>query len=349
MLNRYKLLAFFSVSAYLLMVPHQSSIAAESRDLVVAAYSVPKEAYERIIIPAFQRHWKTRTGQDVQIRTSYTASGAQARAIIGGFEADVAALSLEGDLEQIVRAGLITHDWRSGPNKGMISASVVALGVRKGNPKQIKVWEDLTRPGIDVLYPNPKTSGGAMWDIIAIYGAGLKLAAGKPAGSAGAESPDAYATSLLKRIQKNVKVMDKSGRESVTTFERGVGDVIVTYENELLPRIKSNRPYEIIVPDETVWVENPAAVVDRYVDKHKVRDVAEAFVAFLHGPEAQAAFTELGFRLVGNSSRATGASFPTPSKLFTIADLGGWEQIQEKLFGQQGIWTKAVESLARGN
>jgi sulfate transport system substrate-binding protein len=345
MLNRYTLLAFFLVSAFLLMVSHQSGIAAESRDLVVAAYSVPKEAYERIIIPAFQRHWKTRTGQDVQVRTSYTASGAQARAIIGGFEADVAALSLEGDLQQIVKAGLITHDWRSGPNKGMISASVVALGVRKGNPKQIKVWEDLTRPGIDVLYPNPKTSGGAMWDIIAIYGAGLKLAAGKPAG---ADPPDAYATGLLKRIQKNVKVMDKSGRESVTTFERGVGDVIVTYENELLPRIKSNRPYEIIVPDETVWVENPAAVVDRYVDKHKVRDVAEAFVAFLHGPEARAAFTELGFRLVGNGA-ATGASFPTPAKLFTIADLGGWEQVQEKLFGQQGIWTKTVESLARGN
>lgn len=348
MLNRSKILAsFVLIIIALSTLPHQRAVAAESRDLVVAAYSVPKEAYERIIIPAFQRHWKARTGQDVQVRTSYTASGAQARAIIGGFEADVAALSVEGDLQQIVKAGLITHDWRSGPNKGMISASVVALGVRKGNPKQIKVWEDLAKPGVDVLYPNPKTSGGAMWDIIAIYGAGLKLAPGKP-GGAGAESPEAYATGLLKRIQKNVKVMDKSGRESVTTFERGVGDVIVTYENELLPRIKSNRPYEIIVPDETVWIENPAAVVDRYADKHKTRDVAEAFVAFLHGAEAQAAFTELGFRPVSPSTTAA-SSFPTPAKLFTIADLGGWDQIQEKLFGQQGIWTKAVESLARGN
>jgi ABC-type sulfate transport system substrate-binding protein len=148
--------------------------AAEPRELVVAAYSVPKEAYERLIIPAFQQHWKGRTGQEVRVRTSYTASGAQARAIIGGFEADVAVLSLEGDLEQIVKAGLITHDWRRSSDKGMVSASVVALGVRKGNPKQIKTWEDLARPGVDVLYPNPKTSGGAMWDIIAIYGAGLK-------------------------------------------------------------------------------------------------------------------------------------------------------------------------------
>ena len=347
MLTRFTLSASVVLLAFLTPVSYEPTLAAESRDLVVAAYSVPKEAYERIIIPAFQRHWKGRTGQDVQVRTSYTASGAQARAIIGGFEADVAALSLEGDLQQIVKAGLITHDWRSGPNKGMISASVVALGVRKGNPKQIKTWEDLARPGIDVLYPNPKTSGGAMWDLIAIYGAGLKLAGSKAAAAAG-EPPEAYAAGLLKRIQKNVKVMDKSGRESVTTFERGVGDVIVTYENELLPRIKSNRPYEIIVPDETVWIENPAAVVDRYADKHKMRDVAEAFVTFLHGPEAQAAFAELGFRPVG-ASATTASSFPAPAKLFTIADLGGWEQIQEKLFGQQGIWTKAVESLARGN
>jgi sulfate/thiosulfate-binding protein len=345
-MNRFKVFVVFAV---LMLTPAGLPgflQAAESRDLVVAAYTVAKEAYERSIIPAFQRHWKTRTGEEVRVRTSYTASGAQARAIIGGFEADVAALSLEGDLQQIVKAGLITHDWRT-PNKGMISASVVALGVRKGNPKQIKVWEDLARPGVDVLYPNPKTSGGAMWDIIAIYGAGLKLAAEK-AGAAGGASPETYAADLLKRIQKNVKVMDKSGRESVTTFERGVGDVIVTYENELLPRIKSNRPYEIIVPDETVWIENPVAVVDRYADKHKVRDIAEAFIAFLHGPEAQAAFAELGFRSVSASSTPS-STFPTPAKLFSIADLGGWDQIQDKLFGQQGLWTKAVESLARGN
>ncbi|MGH7257881.1 MAG: sulfate ABC transporter substrate-binding protein, partial [Nitrospiraceae bacterium] len=323
------------------------SMAADSRELILAAYSVPKEAYERRIIPAFLRHWKERTGQDVRIRTSYSASGAQARAIIGGFEADVAALSLEGDLEQVAKAGLVTHDWRTNSHKGIVSASVVALGVRKGNSKGIKTWEDLARPGVAVLYPNPKTSGGAMWDIIAIYGAGLKLAerSGNPPG---AGSADTYAAALLKRIQKNVKVMDKSGRESVTTFERGVGDVIVTYENELLPRINSGRPYELIVPDETVWIENPAALVDRNADKHRVRDVAEAFIEFLHGPEAQAAFVELGFRPV-NNPQPTEPARPLPAKLFTIADLGGWEAVSTKLFGPQGLWTTAVESLARGN
>lgn len=329
--------------------PAAPSHAAETRDLILAAYSVPKEAYERHIIPAFQRYWKQKTGQDVRVRSSYGASGAQARAIIGGFDADVAVLSVEGDVDQIVKAGLITHDWRKAPHGGMISASVVALGVRKGNPKGVKGWEDAARPGVEVLYPNPKTSGGAMWDVIAIYGAGLKLAeqrAGKPVAP---DAAAAQAIDLLTRIQRNVKVMDKSGRESVTTFERGVGDVIVTYENELLPRVKSGRPYELIVPAETVWIENPAAVVDAYADRHKAKDLAEAFVGFLHGPEAQAAFVELGFRPLdpGAAAPASGAALPQPVRLFTIADLGGWELMSTKLFGAQGVWTKIVEDVSK--
>jgi len=350
----HKTLAFLTlaVAGWLcLLAPLSPSVqAGETRELILAAYSVPKEAYERHIIPAFQKHWKQKTGQDVRVRSSYGASGAQARAIMGGFDADVAVLSLEGDLDQITKAGLITQDWRKAPHGGMISASVVALGVRKGNPKGIKGWEDTARPGIEVLYPNPKTSGGAMWDIIAIYGAGLKLAESKAAGkSVAPDAADAYAVDLLTRVQRNVKVMDKSGRESVTTFERGVGDVIVTYENELLPRVKSQRPYEIIVPAETVWIENPAAVVDKYADRHKVRDVADAFVAFLHGPEAQAAFLELGFRPLERDAGAppSATTFPQPAQLFTIEDLGGWDKVSTRLFGAQGLWTRVVEDLAK--
>jgi sulfate/thiosulfate-binding protein len=326
-------------------VPFLSKVhAAGSRELLLAAYSVPKEAYERKIIPAFQRHWKQKTGETVTVKTSYAASGAQARAIIGGFEADIAALSLEGDLDQLVKAGLVTHDWRRGPHHGIVSASVVAIGIRKGNPKGIKGWEDLTKPGLAVLYPNPKTSGGAMWDIIAIYGAGLKLAEHAP----GKPRPEAYAENLMKRVQHNVKVMDKSGRESVTTFERGVGDVIVTYENELLPRIKTGRPYALIVPAETVWVENPAAVVDRNVDRHQTRDLAEAFVAFLTSDEARQAFTELGFRLPDQRVGSATPAFSQPARLFTIADLGGWDKTEKQLFGPQGVWTRIVEEVARG-
>jgi sulfate/thiosulfate transport system substrate-binding protein len=329
----------------LLTTPTPSALA-KSRELVLAAYSVPKEAYERRIVPAFQQHWKAKTGETVIARSSYGASGAQARAIIGGLEADVAVLSHEGDLDQLVGAGLITHDWRKGPQAGMISASVVAFGVRKGNPKGIRGWEDLAKPGVAVLYPNPKTSGGAMWDIIAMYGAGLRLA-GDKTDSATAER---FAQDLLKRIQRNVKVMDKSGRESVTTFERGVGDVIVTYENELWPRIKSGRPYELVVPAETIWIENAGALVDRNVDRHKTRDLAEAFLAFLQGPEARQAFSEVGFRLTEqrNPDSTPAPGFTRPARLITIADLGGWEKMEKHLFGPQGLWTRVVEEPARG-
>lgn len=318
--------------------------AAATRELLLAAYSVPKEAFEKRLIPAFQQHWKQRTGQDVHIRSSYGASGAQARAIIGGFEADVAVLSVEGDLNQIVKAGLITHEWRNTVHRGTVSTSVVAFGVRKGNPKRIKTWEDLAKPGVEVLYPNPKTSGGAMWDIIAIYGAGLKRADPRQG------SPEAYAAELIKRIQRNVKVMDKSGRESVSTFERGIGDVIVTYENELLPRIKSGRPIELVLPDETVLVENPAALVDRNVDKHRVRDLAETFVAYLHTEAAQRIFLEYGFRPVSQDTflMKDTAAFGRPARLFTIADLGGWDHVSQLIFGPQGAWTRAVEELAQG-
>jgi sulfate/thiosulfate transport system substrate-binding protein len=314
------------------------------RELMLAVYSVPKEAYEQKLIPTFKQRWKQRTGQDIRVRSSYGASGAQARAIIGGFEADIAALSVEGDVDQIAKAGLITHDWRKGADRGNVSASVVAFGVRKGNPKNIKTWEDLTKPGVAVLYPNPKTSGGAMWDIIAIYGAGIRHADPKQG------SAESQAAALIKRIQKNVKVMDKSGRESVTTFERGVGDVIVTYENELLPRIKVGRPMDLVIPAETVLIENPAAIVDRNVDKHQVRDLAEAFVAFLHSEEAQRAFAEYDFRTVTSvpAGSQSAKAFPQPAHLVTIAELGGWEKMASLLFSPQGLWSRAVEELARG-
>lgn len=343
-MSRLVVLALVVVSG--LLSTSTPSIAGKPRELVLAAYSVPKEAYERRIVPAFQQHWKAKTGETVTVRSSYGASGAQARAILAGFEADVAVLSHEGDLDQLVRAGLITHDWRKGAAGGMVSASVVAFGVRKGNPKGIRGWKDLAKPGVALLYPNPKTSGGAMWDIIAMYGAGLRLAEDKtdPARA------DRFAQDLLKRIQRNVKVMDKSGRESVTTFERGVGDVIVTYENELWPRIKSGRPYELIVPAETIWIENPGAVVDRNADRHGTRDLSEAFLAFLHGPEARQAFSELGFRLPAqrNPDSTPTTGFTRPPRLFTIGELGGWEKMERLLFGPQGVWTRVVEEVARG-
>lgn len=222
-----------------------------------------------------------------------------------------------------MKANLVTHDWKPGAQKGIVTTSVVALGVRKGNPKNITSWEDLTKPGVEVLYPSPKTSGGAMRDVIAIYGAGLKL--GKQHGLSDSAA-EQYANDLRTRVQRNVKVMDKSGRESVTTFEQGVGDVIVTYENELAPRIKEGRPYELIIPAETVLLENPIAVVDRNAERHHVRDIAEAFVAFLYNEDTQRTFAEFAFRQTNQAvAQAFATTFVHPPTLFTISELGGWD------------------------
>ena len=310
--------------------------------LTLGAYTVPKDAYQKEIIPAFKKYWKEKTGQTVNFLESYEASGAQGRAISSGFEADIAALSLEEDIEVIKRAGLITHDWKAGPTGGFITRSVVAIAYRPGNPKSIKGWDDLKRGDVAVLYPSPKTSGGAMWDVNAIYGAGLKLtetSTGKP--------DRAYARELLKAIQRRVKVMDKSGRESVGTFENGIGDALVTYENEALLRQKQGKDFPFAVPEATILIENPAALVDTYVDKHGNRAVAEAFLKFLSDREAQRSFARFGFRSVDASVAGEFADkYPVPKYLFDINYLGGWPAVQRELYGPEGAWTKIIQELA---
>lgn len=311
--------------------------------LVLAAYTVPKEAYTAEIIPAFREHWRRKTGRDVEVQQSYEASGTQARAVAGGFEADVVALSLEGDVDKVAEAGLITHDWRARPWRGFITRSLVVIVTRPGNPKNIRDWSDLARPDVEVLYPNPKTSGGAMWCVNAIYGAGLKMS------EADRGVPDAaVARDLLKRIQGRVKVMDKSGRESVTTFERGIGDALITYENEVLLRGLQGRPLPYIIPRATILIENPVAVVDRYADKHGSRAVAEEFVQFLHGEAAQRAFARYGFRPASPEIlREVADRYPTAPLQFDIGALGGWTRAREMLYGPQGIWTQVTQELGQ--
>src|SRR4030095_15665264 len=261
--------------------------------LVLGGYTTPREAYGKAVLPAFQKYWKDKTGQDVVFQESYQGSGAQSRAIIGGFEADVAALSLEGDIDKIVEAGLITHDWKTQPYKGMVSTSIVVLAVRPGNPKAIKDWADLTQPGLNILTPDPKTSGGAQWNINAIYGAALRgFVTGVPKGDKKA------AQAFLVKVFKNVSIMDKGARESITTFEKGVGDVAITYENEVLVGRQSGQTYDYVVPRSTLLIHNPVALIDKNVDKHGSRQVAEEFVKFLFSAEAQQGFAKYGLRHV---------------------------------------------------
>lgn len=311
--------------------------------ITLGAYTVPKEAYQKEIIPAFQQYWKDKTGQTVKFAESYEASGAQSRAIQAGFEADVAALSLEQDVEALRTAGLITHDWKKARGGGFVTRSVVVIVYRPGNPKNIQSLEDLKRDDVDVIYPNPRTSGGAMWVVNAIYGAGLKLSEAKTG------KPDrGYARELLKAIQKRVKVMDQSGRMSVTTFENGIGDVLLTYENEALLRQKQGKDFPFIIPKATILIENPAALVDKYVDKHNNRAVVEAFVAFLYTELAQRAYARYGFRPVDPVlAQELQGKFPIPEYLFDSRLLGGWEGITNELYGPQGAWTKIIEELGR--
>ena len=308
--------------------------------LILGGYTTPREVYGKAILPAFQKEWQGTSGQRVQFRESYQGSSAQARAIAGGFEADVAALSLEGDIDKITQAGLITHDWRAAPHGGMASTSIVVLAVRPGNPKKILDWPDLTRPGLNVLTPDPKTSGGAQWNINAMYGAALK-------GFAGVRKDDrAAAKDFLKRVFRNVSIMDKGARESITTFEKGVGDVAITYENEILIGRQAGQKYDYVVPRSTILIENPVALVDRYVDQHGVRAAAEAFVTFLHGPQAQSLYARYGLRPVEESVAKENASkLPAVQDLWKIDYLGGWKKASQDLYGPEGAFTQVFSEL----
>jgi sulfate transport system substrate-binding protein len=305
------------------------------RQLILGAYTTPREAYGTAILPAFAAAWKAKTGQTVTFQASYQGSGSQARAIVEGFEADVAALSLDPDLATIEEAGLLTHDWHSEPHGGIVSQSIVVIAVRPGNPAGIHDWADLARAGVEVVTPNVRTSGGAMWNVAALYGAATRGKAGTTPDAAGAEG-------LLAGVLANVKVMDKGARESMVTFESGVGDAAITYENEVLVAKAEGKAVDYVVPRSTILIENPVAVVDTNVDAHGTRDVAEAFVAFLTTPEAQAAYARYGLRPLDPT--AAGGALPAVEDLFTVRDLGGWPRVQETLFGKGALYDRASMS-----
>jgi len=309
--------------------------------LGLAAYSTPREVYGQKVLPAFAEAWRRKTGQTVAFRESYQGSGAQARAVVAGFDADVVALALEPDVERVRSAGLITHDWKAQAQRGVVTRSIVVIGVRKGNPKHIRDWDDLAKPDVAVLSPDVRTSGGAMWNLAAIYGAALRGHTKAAAGDADA------ATRLLGTVLRNVKIFDHGARESLLNFERGQGDAIITYENEILLGRTKGHDYEYVVPESTISIECPVALVDGYVERHHNRQAAEAFVDFLWTKEAQTAFAAYGFRPVVAVDAAAGtAALPPPKDLFTIEDLGGWKKLQSTVFDANAAYDRAL-ALAR--
>ncbi len=305
--------------------PAQAMRAHAGVSLALVAYSTPQEAYAHII-PAFQ---KTAAGQGVQFTTSYGASGSQSRAVVAGLPADVVNFSLAPDMTRLVSAGLVAKNWDSGPTKGMVTDSVVVLAVRKGNPKHITGWNDLIKPGIDVITPNPFTSGGARWNIMAAYGAQLHQ------GKTQAQAVD-YLTSLF----AHVSVQNASSREELQTFLSGKGDVMIAYEDEAITAQHAGASIDYIVPAQTILIENPIAVT---TSTHNPTQ-ANAFVQYLLSPAGQRLWGENGYRPVLPAVAKT-FKFPTPASLFTIDSLGGWTKVTKQFFDPN---TGIVAQIERG-
>jgi sulfate/thiosulfate transport system substrate-binding protein len=280
---------------------------ASPRDVTLnlVAYSTPREAY-KTIIPAFQ---KTPAGKGVNFTQSYGPSGDQSRAVLNGLPADVVEFSLAPDVTNLVKAGLVSKGWNRGPTKGIVTDSVAVFVVRDGNPKHIKGWNDLVKPGVQVLTPNPFTSGGAQWNIMAAYGAQRKD--GKT---------DKAARDYVLKLFKNVVVQDKSARDALQTFVSGKGDVLAK---------KQGQPVQYVIPRNTILIENPVAIVS----KTKNIAAAKAFVTYLRSPEAQELFGQTGYRPV---LKSVAAKFKYPSRpgLFTIDAkfIGGWDKVESKWF-----------------
>jgi sulfate/thiosulfate transport system substrate-binding protein len=302
----------------------RSALAQDQVTLTLVAYSTPREAYEEII-PLFQG---TPEGTGVQFETSFAASGEQSRAVESGLPADIVALSLEPDITRLIEPGPVAEDWNADEYKGMVTDSVVVLAVRPDNPKGIATWDDLLQEGVEVITPNPLTSGGARWNIMAAYGAQLKQ--GKT---------EEEAIEYLRQLFSHVPVLDKSARESLATFAGGKGDVLIAYENEAITAQQKGEPLEYVVPDQTILIENPVAVVTESAHPEK----AQAFIDFLRTPQAQRIFGEKGYRSILPEVLAE-FDYPEPSGLFTIADHGGWPEVTAKFFdAENGLVAEIVQ------
>jgi sulfate/thiosulfate transport system substrate-binding protein len=284
--------------------------------LSLVAYSTPREAYEEII-PAFQ---ETPEGQGFDFDQSYAASGEQRRAVEAGLAADVVAFSLEPDMTGLVDAGLVDADWNQNEYDGMVTNSVVVFAVRPGNPENIQTWDDLLREGIEVITPNPFTSGGAQWNIMAAYGAQVEQ---------GKSDEEAIAY-LRELFLEHVPVQDKSAREALQTFAGGKGDVMLAYENEAIFAQQAGQALEYVVPNETILIENPVAVVNA----SERPAAAQAFVDYLYTPEAQTIFVSKGYRPVVEGIESE-FDFPEPPGLFKIADVGGWPDVRTRFFDRE--------------
>jgi sulfate/thiosulfate transport system substrate-binding protein len=295
-----------------LVFPALAAGAARDTKLTLVAYSTPREAYGALI-PAFA---KTAAGKDVSFSQSYGASGEQARAVMAGLDADLVAFSLEPDMNSLVQKNLVAKSWKKDKFGGMVTRSVVVFMVRDGNPKKLRTWNDLLKPGVQVITPNPFTSGGAKWNIMAAYGGALR--SGK--------TPN-QAVDYLRKLWKHVVAQPMSAREGLQTFLAGRGDVFLAYENEALFAQKKGQNVQFVIPKATILIENPIAATS--TSKHKTE--ARAFLKYLRTKPAQRIFAENGYRPVIKGV-TQGLNFPQRPQLFTIKYVGGWPKVDKRFF-----------------
>ncbi len=307
---------------------------AKPTEITLVSYAVTKSAYDKLI-PKFVAKWKQEKGQDLVIKTSYGGSGTQTRAVIDGLEADVVALALGFDVTKIEKAGLIKPGWeKKAPNNATITRSVVAFETRKGNPKGIKTWDDLVKPGLKIITGNPKTSGGARWNFLGLWGSVTQSGGNR-----------AKAIEFVTKVYKNVPILPKDAREASDIFyKKSQGDVLLNYENEVvLAAQKSKEIPAYTIPANNISIDAPIAVVDKVVDQRKTRAVAEAFVKYLFTPEAQRVFAQTGFRPVDATvAKEFERKYPKVAKLHTVGNFGGWEAAQKKFFDDGAIFDQVI-------
>ncbi len=302
------------------------------KEFLNVSYDPTREFYQEYN-QKFSEYWKKSTGQDVDFKQSHGGSGKQARSVIDGLKADVVTLALANDIDEIAKAGLIKKDWQKEfPNHSAPYTSTVVFLVRKGNPKKIKDWNDLTKPGVEIITPNPKTGGAPRWIYLSAWGFALK----QPGGN------DAKARELVKKLYQNVKVLDSGARGSLTTFaERGIGDVLLSWENEALLATQGlgKDKYEIIYPSISILAEPSVAIVDKTVDKDGNRQLAKGYLNYLYSPLGQDLAAKYNFR-PRNTQVAAKYAYKFPKiKLFTIdAVFGGWAKAQQTHFVNGAIY-----------
>lgn len=298
-------------------------------EIALVAYSTPEVVYDEII-PDFQR---TSDGADTSFKTSYGASGDQSRAVEAGLRADVVTFSIEPDVQRLVDSGQVASDWSTGPNRGLVTTSVVSFVVREGNPKNIRTWDDLLRPGIKVLTPNPFSSGAAKWNLLAAYGQA----------SGGGRDEQAGLDYVRELITEHVPVQDKSGREALQNFVSGDADVLLSYEYEATTAQKKGEEVDYVIPDDTIKININIATTEG------ASPAAQSFLDYVLSRPAQEHFVDWGYRPVNEEVLAAAKAeglFPDPPGLFTIEDLGGWEQVNDEFFDVENGSIAKIEEEA---